>query len=222
MALAFDTSGGDYEYNTSTSGCTFNLTAGAANSIAILFVRFTYTGATSAWANTPTVGGNSATQIGSDHTISGEQMFRAYYYLNPPTSSTAYLVTTDDINVNRDIGMQVLIYSDANQSGQPDSNASANATGNLTLSTTVVAANCWLVSCARNIAVGPPTAGSGTTIRGAGTEIAFAAGDSNGTVGTGSQSMGWNAAASTTGGIIVSIAPTAPVAALTPRVSFIM
>ena len=216
MALAYDKGGGDYEYNTSTSGCTFNLAAASADSVAIIFVIYNPAAAGADWANTPTVGGVSATQIGSTFNWTGTQYMRAYYFLNPPTSSTAYLVTTDTIGVDKDIEMHALIYSGADQVSQPDSNNTGSATPSVTLSTTVVASNCWLVSCGRNANVGIPSAGTGTTLRSTAFDTSFASGDSNGTVGTGAQTMQWTAAAGLTAGIIISIDPSGGVTVTAP------
>lgn len=216
MAIAFDTAGGDYEYNTSTSGCTFSLAAASANSIAILFVYANPGSNDPNWANIPTVNGVAATLIGTAYNFTGTQYLYAYYLLNPPTSSVAYTLTTDDIGADRDCELHALIYSDAAQSGQPDSNNTGTGTPTATLSTTVVAANCWLVSAARNVDFGVPTASTGTTARSTAFDTAFASGDSNGTVGTGAQTMAWTAGSGATSGLIISIAP-AVAAAVTNR-----
>jgi hypothetical protein len=84
----------------------------------------------------------------------------------------------------------------------------------LTLTTTVVAANCWLVSGCR-LSGQTVNAGTGTTKRQSGGGADYGIGDSNATVGTGSQSMGWTHTSDNQGGIIISISPTA--AGATPK-----
>lgn len=205
MAVVYRTTASDREYNTSTTGCSVSLAASGTDRIAIIFVRALVTGSTQAWFNTPTVDGNAATQIGSDYNPTGDTWMRAYYYLNPPTTSVAYTVSTDDISVDRDISMQVLLYSGVNQTSPIDTNNTGTATGNLTLSATAGGNNCLLASMSRNTGSGPMTAGAGTTIRGS--EVSMSCGDSNTPVASGSQSMTWNAGGSTSFGIIVAIAP---------------
>lgn len=92
-------------------------------------------------------------------------------------------------------------------SSQPDStNGSDNGgakTSSLTLSTTVVASNCWLVGSIYG--GGSYSGGSGTTKRT--TSFSTAIMDSNGTVGTGSQSLVMNQGNDFVAANIVSIAP---------------
>jgi len=99
-------------------------------------------------------------------------------------------------------------YTGVLQSGLPDSsNTNSNASASsLTVSTTVVASGCWLAAYLR-AAPGPAIAGTGTTDRvdDASTQLF---GDSNGTVGTGSQSLQvTQSSAGAINGLIVSIAP---------------
>ncbi len=196
MAIAFDKTG---SANT-VAGTTVTLSSFAAtsdNSIAIIYL-FKDTGDT---VTGVTVNGNAATYVNKQN-LTGTQWGYIYYYLNPPTSAVNY-VATSSASSYWDIA--VSIYSGAKQSGQPDSNNTGSASPSVTLSTTVVASDCWLASYARNTVSGVPAAGTGTTSRG--TTSLFRYGDSNGTVGTGAQTMQYTAAAGTTGGIIVSIAP---------------
>jgi len=212
MALSFDTSGAA-RVNTVGATSTVNLTAAEANEIAIIF---TWLGTT---VPTVTVDGNAATQIGTGITFaSGAQTIRAWYYINPPTSSTAY----SGVSAGDKTEIHVLLYKGAKQTGIPDSSATLDDTNPnpFTISTTVVAANSWIVSMARDYISGAHTAGTGTTLRQAG--IGASTGDSNGTVGTGSQSMGWvpNSAGEDTAGFIVSIDPS--VASANVNTGFLM
>lgn len=211
MAIAYDTGGTTNAYGPAT--ITHNIAATSADSIAMIVV-FKDSGDT---VTGVTVGGNAATYVGKQN-LTGDQWGYIYYYLNPPTSSTAYTATASASGSYWDISVD--IYSGAKQSGQMDSSATGTATGNLTFSTTVVASNCWLFSYARNAVIGVPAAGTGTTSRTATT--LYRTGDSNGVVGTGAQTMQYTAATGTTAGIIVSIAPAGATSTFTPRTSFFM
>lgn len=200
MALSLDTTA-LAPYNTSTGSTSVNATAGATGAIAFMW---TWTG-TGDNLTGVTVGGSATgvTLVGS--VTDGGQTIRCYYYLNPSTSSTAYAATTS--NVGEGVEMIVHLYAAAKQTGQPDSSASATGIATLALTTTVVAANCWLACALRNrTAGGTPTAGSGTTLRVSGSGISSY--DSNGTVGTGAQSLNVSAAGGNAIlGYVVSMAP---------------
>lgn len=114
-------------------------------------------------------------------------------------------------------------YTGAKQSGQPDSSFKDlyNTTGHTSwsLSTTVVASNCWLVAGMVDDS-NAPTAGSGTTMR-QNSASGYGGFDSNGTVSTGSQTLNFAFSSSTKQtGIIVSIAPS--VAAATANPAFLL
>ena len=197
MAIAFDTSGS----GTGANSASVSLTAAAANEVAIIVVDLLSTDT----IGTPTVGGSSTgvTQIGSDFTNSG-QTVRFYYLVNPPTTSSAYAVSgaTDGIQI------YVELFSGASTTSPIDSNnTGTSATTNITLSTTVVASNCWLMSFFRCFGSGinDNAGGAGTTLRQ--TIASSSIGDSNATVGTGSQSMSWTGGRQTSHGFIISIAP---------------
>jgi len=149
-----------------------------------------------------TWGGVSMTRI--NRRASGTQNLYTYYLANP---SSAASVVISCSATSAGIYGHALYYTGASQTGIPDSQNTGAATSNLTLSTTVVGTGCWLVSVARNALNGIPTAGTGTTVRENDAAYAIATGDSNGTVGTGSQSMGWNSGSGETWGCIYSIAP---------------
>jgi hypothetical protein len=201
MAISFDTSG---QANAGQNP-TFNLAAAQANEIAIIFVQYS---STSVSISTPTVNGSSTgvTKIGSTYTADNGEKIEAYYLVNPPTSSVAYAVSA---SVNDDVTLYVGLYKGVNQGAVDSNNTGSNASTSVTLSTTVVAANCWLVSTVygHGSGVGTPTAGTGTTVRQS--RVGQGLGDSNGTVGTGSQSMGWTNTGTGTNwsGFIVSLAP---------------
>lgn len=201
MAIAYDTAG----YNNAGTGNSsqVNITATGSNRKAIIFVWGDFTPGDP----TVTVGGSSTgvTEI-TRVTLTGTQKVIAYYYDNPPTSSTQYQVTETGSYPE----IHVITYTGC-ASGAVDSYASKTGDTALDLTTTVVASNCWLVSGARDYSDGDIVASTGTTQRNTGAGIKT--GDSNGTVGTGAQTMNWsNNGSGNTGGVIVSIAPVATTA----------
>jgi hypothetical protein len=204
MALAYDTSNSQYQGGGAANS--ISVTAASANSIAVIFLFWGTGGSHAPNATGVTVAGSSSgvTQIGSDFTAADSSYkIRAYYYLNPPTSATTYacgMTNTSDDNT-----LHVLIYSGAKQSGQVDSSNTGSSASPLTLSTTVVTSNCWLVSAVRDRG-GAPSASTGTTMRQNPGPNANQSGDSNGVVGTGAQTMAWTGSG-VIGGFIVSIAP---------------
>lgn len=97
-------------------------------------------------------------------------------------------------------------YSGAQASSTVDSTATSNSTDtSYVQTTTVVASNCWLVGFVYGWTTA--LAGAGTVLRGAALDSARMA-DSNGTVGTGSQSLNWTLTVSQQKvGEIISIGP---------------
>jgi len=97
-------------------------------------------------------------------------------------------------------------YTGAKQTGQPDSsNTGTNNLTSITVSTTVVAANCWLFAVFRaNVTTGSAGTGSNQLQASNGLYIA----DSNGTVATGSRSMSYsNTGGSAWAAVIASFSP---------------
>jgi len=194
-SIAYNTGGTNYCGAGTT--CTVTTTSSGFDRIAII----TIINGTGDVVSSVDVGGVNATFI-QKYNISGTQWQYIYYYIAPPTASTAYNVNT---SVSSDNDVTVLTYTGASQTAQPDSYSTGSGSPNATLSTTVVTANSWLVSVCRNTSTGNCSAGTGTTNRFAGTY--GNAGDSGGNVGSGTQNMQWTAGAGNTYGTIVSIAP---------------
>lgn len=209
MAIAFDAASQGNRGTTDATSITFAHTC--AGSDRILFVSALSNGAGGDIVNSATYNGVACTKVTSLN-LTGNQWMSLWYLIAPATGANNIVIGVSGSSEGL-YGMGAS-YTGAKQSGQPDSSNTGTAIGNLTISTTVVASNCWLFSFARNASAGLPTAGTGTTIRGTG--VAFEQGDSNGVVGTGSQSMGWNSAAGTTGAVIVSFAP--PADTFIPRI----
>ncbi len=212
--IAFDTSGKNVPAD--AQHATVSLAAAATNEIAIVYAQYS----TASGLASVKVNGSSSglVQIGSTLNFSStNQNLNVYYYLNPPTSSVAYAVTG---NSSDSVSVWVEIFSGTAQSAAAiDSfnSYSDAASASLTESTTVIATGCWLASYYQTTGSGTNnvTAGTGTTARQI--NLSTAIGDSNGTVGTGSQSMGWNGARTTSSGFIVSLAPPAATVTASPQ-----
>ncbi len=186
--IAFDTSG--VTYTASGTQARVALAAAGANEIALICIEYGTSGSHA--LTSVQVGGSSTgvTQINSERGTSGRKI-QLYYFLNPSTSSTNY-----DLNVNNtadDEQINVAFYTNALQSGQPDSNSwdtsSGNPAVNLNASTTVVATGSWVTSCFTGD--NPSyTGGTGNTLRsiGVGGERY---GDSNGSYTPGLQLIQW-------------------------------
>lgn len=126
-----------------------------------------------------------------------------YYKMAPATGANNVVL------VSNNNWMSVLTYSGVSQTGFPDSKATNTAVGTtFTVTTTVVASNCWISMTCPGFNTDTTTAGTATTMRGTGVDSGRQQADSNGTVGTGSQSLEVVYNVSSTGyGSIVSFAP---------------
>lgn len=109
-----------------------------------------------------------------------------YLLVNPASGANNIVCTTSALTAIEGVSAS---YTGAKQTGQPDSTAAATATAqtSLTVSTTVVLSNSWLVGVFR--AGNRVDPGTGTFERLEGVDMAVGLFDSNGTVGTGSQSL---------------------------------
>lgn len=143
----------------------------------------------------------------------GNRTVQMFYMINPPTGTHTLTAAWPSPALAYIEGMS---YTGSAQSGQPDSSNSMSKADSdpatQTLSTTVIASNAWLTGC------GYSSGGTGTTYSaGTGTSInvtqqnvnATEVGiDSNGIIGTGSQSMVLTQSISNFGGMVIaSIAP---------------
>lgn len=160
-----------------------------------------------AFASGVTYNGVSATRIGDAVNSTPDYYLSLFYLINPATGSN----TITGSVASGSVSLGYSIYSSAKQSGQPNSsNTLVVDTNSLTQSpaTTVVASNCWLVGVGRFTAGTTSTGGHNISNL---NQANFA--DSNGVVGTGSQSIAWSTdTTSTFAGVIASIAPAASTA----------
>lgn len=209
MAIAYDATSIGTQVNASSKSWSHTCTG----SDRILFV--------SAMSNTTddvtgvTYNGVSMTQVGKQQMqASNNRWVYLYQLVNPATGSN-----TITINASGTTFLQgtATSYTGAKQTGQPDSSNTgfANSSTSITISTTVVTSGSWLVM-ATGDNNGGESGGTGTTVRNSTNGNAIS--DSNGTVGTGSQSLQVTTAGSSNwAGIIASFAP---VASATPNSNF--
>lgn len=114
-------------------------------------------------------------------------------------------------------------YSGVKQSAQPDGSGTATTNSNTTLtaSFTVTASNCWIMASVANNGVAT-AAGSGTYLRQQGANVLGALYDTNGTVGTGTQSVTVTLSSANAYCIsAASFAPATSAAAFVPRILII-
>lgn len=214
--ISYESASQHYAGVSATSTTTQNVAG--ADTIGFCFVADDALGTT-----TVNWGANSMTAIANITDTGGFFKFTAFYLINPPTGSQS-VVATRSINTN-DFYSASSWYTGAKQTGQPDSSATSALTAgtSFTQSTTVVAANSWMV-CVAGANSGGLAASTGSTLRGAILNTFFAQFDSDGTVGTGSQSMIQTMTSGLRTGIIVSFSPATAGggATFTPRATFIM
>ena len=187
-----------------TGTATFNLAASGANNKAIMFPQWEV--ASSFGSLTINSSSTGVTQYGSELSDAAtNQEVRCYYKDDPPTSSVAYTITAGVFSAR----ITAAIYSGA-ATGTLDSSASGTAAAaTITMTTTVVASNCWLTGLGTGLGSNNLTAGSGTTLRNSSQTTFYYSADSNGTVGTGSQSLIWDKTSSLAmAAFVVSFAPT--------------
>lgn len=183
MAIAFDAASGA---NSASNVSSINWNHTVTGSDTVLFVMVD-TG-----NNSPSVtfNGVSMTSLG---TANAGGYYATLFGLLAPASGTHTVVVTLGSGTNAISGNSTS-YTGMNQSLTPDSSNTGTGTDGttLTVSTTVVGANAWLMMGAGGERPTTYVAGSGTTLRDSQVNalpIGSALVDSNGTVGTGSQSL---------------------------------
>lgn len=186
-----------------SSGGTVSFTVSGSNSL-VLADTYSFNGTTSTTG--VTFNGNAFTFVnGGTEGYGGERAIWAIV----GQSGTANVVTSVSVGVVTN-SFGVVSYSGVNQSATPDSSAlGLLAASPKTTSTIVILPNCWLTLYAWTDGA-QAVASTGSTFRGgnAANDNQCAMFDSNGTVGTGSQSM----TVTSTGNISTVIASWAPAA----------
>lgn len=212
FAIAFDSTSASTSPGSSTSPLTWTHTCTGSN----LFMAIGAMGESASRATAVSYNSVSATQIGTFETDSAGNSEQTFWRLFAPSTGA------NTVSVTHNAGNTYCVstsYSGVNQSAL-DSNAQGHTTVDATSyakTTTVVASNCWLVGCASterdagcgtlSMSVGTLRGSSGN-IRNTSSQFGGIVGDSNGTVGTGAQSLTFNSTTSnhwTTN--VISIAP---------------
>lgn len=202
MAIAYDTS---TKITDGTSPRNWSHTCSGSDRILFveaLTLNDTLTGITYA--------GTSMTQLAKT-TFPGVTRRGAYLYylINPSSGSHSIIATSSSGNIT----CGATSFTGAKQSGVPDSSATKDettASATAFLATTVVNSGCWLIGAVADDQGSGGTGLSGAIVRQTSPQ-GFIFGDSNGTVGTGSQTLTFDAAASNIkyGMIVASFAPSA-------------
>lgn len=201
--IAFDTATGR-NLTVGANSLTYSHTCMGSN--LILFVGVT-TSTADDIATAPTYAGASMTLVGKIQTPTSRWNY-LYYKNGPAMGANNVVINTSD---TPDLILSFSAsYTGVSQSST-DSSAtnSASSTTTITGTTTVIATNCWLMMYGSTDGT-PIAAGVGTTLRGSTTTTGQQISDSNGTVGTGGQSLIFNSNPSTSqewGVIIASFAP---------------
>lgn len=209
MAIAFDTakSGG----TTSLGTLTWSHTCTGSDLVLIVSVNYDQgTGSISS----VTYAGAALTQIATGAQVGSGNTSTLWIKVGPATGANNVVVTP---TVGLFLAGASASYTGCAQSGQPDSSntkAEASVTTQTT-STTVVASGCWLVmNGSANSGAANVSAGTGTIKRANLNFVQYGYFDSNGTVGTGSQSLIFNSN-TTANGMVSVIASIKPVATTT-------
>ena len=131
----------------------------------------------------------------NDNGANQDQVY-LYYLVAPATGANNVVVSS---NAAKDIYSVASSYTGAKQTGQPDA-TQHGSTGlgvggpNITLTFTVVATGCWIISAAVDEQSGSPSAGTGLNATRSSQTFESVTADTNGTVSTGSNSVTWNRA----------------------------
>ena len=215
FAIAFDaTTEGDggTAWITSTSN-TYNWshTSTGSNRLLVVGVTIYSTTGVNSVSGITYPAGTSLTKINSiAATLETANQSTELWRLVAPATGANTITVTLTINNLQYNAASAMSYSGVNQTSPIDSNNTGQSLTNaasFSLSTTVVASNCWLTGYVFQRG-GALTAGTGTTLRSPNTGSVTAGSDSNATVGTGSQSLAWTATSQTWPGCCVaSIAP---------------
>ena len=191
MAISFDAKGGNFTNTNPITTLTWSHTCTGSNRI--IFV----TGRASESSDdmTATYGGVSMTKVTTTLGAASDRIW--LFVLHAPATGANNVVLTKPSFTAGQMDGSSASYTGALQTSTVDSfgNNTANSTTG-TVSTTVVASNCWLVGGIRGNSGGASSDGTGTVTRSgafiADTSSQTCISDSNGTVGTGSQSLNWN------------------------------
>lgn len=208
FAIAFDTTGHTLADNSTLATITWTHTVTGSNPLIVLCGYISTAPSPTAFTYNSVAGTETITPPGQ-----GASWWTNVWLLGN-CSTGLNTVSMTATTATDDKGGVSMSYSGAQSSNTPDSvnkGNSASATS-LTVATNVIASNCWLVGffISGNNSLTFTTG----TVRSSASNNVAPAGDSNATVGTGSQQLVFGTfAASACAGIVASIAPFGAVAA---------
>lgn len=187
MAIAFDASTRS-TVSTWGSGTTATWSHTCSGSDRILFV-YSFNNDGSGYPTGMTYNGVSMTRI-QNQAADGGSFYNSLFYLVAPATGANNIVVTwaTATGINSCIAAS---YTGASQTGVPDSQNTGNvsSSASITVSTTVVASDCWLLGVIRSSNTTLSSGTNGTIRQPGNTNGSQALVDSNGTVGTGSISQ---------------------------------
>ena len=205
MAIAFDAASSSSQVSGTT--LTWSHTCTGSNRFLIVSA---YGGADGTDISGMTYAGVAMTFVAKAQYPANNSYVHVYYLIAPATGANNVVVS---YTPNSRMAGVATSYTGVKQSGQPDSYNTKTQAGasTITQTTTVVATGCWGYAAEEGSNVTyATTIGQGviTTMRG-GYDDAIGVGDSNGPIGTGSQTLGLGTAApaSHRGMVVLSFAP---------------
>lgn len=198
MAIALDTS----TNLGSTGGTTLTASHTCSGSNRILFVHVRTAGTTDTLTSI-TYAGSAMTLVNKKFGINNLGTY-LYYIIAPSTGANNVVINTSVAAISA----IAVSYTGAKQSAQPDANntnENASTTG-LNTNITVVASNCWAIMGVDS-GSGNDAAGTNATLRQAGPNTGVTVFDSNGTIATGSFTMGFSCDLGSANCVLASFAP---------------
>jgi len=205
MAIAFDSGGTVGTLNNPVTSITYSFTNTAGDFLSVGVLTIAGKSITGVTYN-----GVSMTKIGGIASFGNQPLNIELWGLSSPATGAHNVVVS--MTPSGPIYSTAMSHSGTKTSGQPDSfNTGYNASNvsSLAVSTTVVDSNCWLIGLATGDNGNNPSAGSGTTQRSTiAVDSYMALFDSNGTVGTGPQTLNFAFSPNQhPGAVVASIAP---------------
>ncbi len=186
MAIAFDNSSSGSGVGSSTFS--WNHTCAGSNRILLIGIFWRKTSAQT--LNSVTYNGVAMTQIGTDINNGLSNINYSVFYIIAPAVGPNTILATWSASIIIFSGVS-LSYTGVKQTGQPDSfNNGFNSNSTITVATNVVGSGCWGIGfCTSDAGLGVSTLTSDKTDRVLVTNNYNRGSDTNGIIGTGSQSI---------------------------------
>lgn len=167
-----------------------------------------------------TYNGTSMTKLNNQLTDASAFNLTLWGLLAPSTGSNNVVVTwSSGTGINN---CTAFSYTGVLQSGLPDSTntGSSSSSASISVSTTVVASNCWLAGCTRSSLDTQSGGTNASIVNSCNSDGSQCVHDSNGTVGTGSQTATINVSPNNTQWMnLISIAPAGGASAVYRRIA---